>query len=233
MADIVSTQAEYTFIAQQDRSLIAVFAPESRLPAGYTEVEYIHWDGYNTTFALLENVVANTDKVLLEVKPDQVTSSSGSPSWILYIGTLVSTSGQYLSLKAYGSILSYLLNSSTAKTYGFSSPIVNTMLKFSLDFLHKNFTVNGISLTGYQSSHSLGTMINILGRSATSTQSATKYAMQGYFYSMRHYRNNNLIREYAPCVAPDGTAGIFEIFSKTFIKNTCNSATGITPGPVV
>ena len=67
-----------------------IYQPKSRLPKGYKEVKYIRWGGDKTSFILLENVKASTDKIILKFHPETfsgtmllVNGKSGTTTYFL------------------------------------------------------------------------------------------------------------------------------------------------------
>lgn len=228
----VSTDNPYTFTAAGDRALASVFAVASRLPAGYTELQYIHFDGTKTSFSLLQSVVCNTDKLIFQFKPDTVTYSYGGG--MLYYNSAY-TYSYVINVSAYKSGIVYTLNDNTYKTT-LNTTVENTMFDFSFDFLNETYTANGLSMTGYKNARVIGSANRVIGKPYNTTSTTNPGLINsaiGNFYKLEHYRNDELIEEYVPCLSPDNVAGIFEVVSQTFIINTCNNATTITAGPAV
>lgn len=218
----VSANAEYAFTVTGDRVLTAVFEA-ARLPAGYTELEYIVFDGNYTRFSLLDNVTCNTDRIYFKFMETQRPTSSLSPLTILNFSP---SAGYFFSIER-------LYNSSSYVTYYFNSKSssirtvgINAAKEYDIDFLNNTYTVDGGSLTGTKGSRTFGANGKAIG-----TYKDNYTSPKGSFYRLTHYRSGEVLHDYIPCTNPGGAAGIFDTVSKTFILNTHNKATAITAGP--
>lgn len=199
-----------------------------RLPDGYTEVEYIHFDGDRTCFELRESVVCNTDRIVCKFYSENNGTSSTNRYLFLFTSTINKT---YYYLGASSNAIDSLrvfINSSNAIFVPIST--LNELLEFDIDFNNEMYTVNGISISGTSNEHLLGTDSKRIGSTATGS---TLASLIGKLYQFTHYRNNVVIHDYVPCTNSSGIAGIFDINTGTFIKNTNTYATNITAGPAV
>ncbi len=130
----------------------------------------------------------------------------------------------------YDFIRYYLNDDSYATLKSISLPHLNKLLEFDIDFFNNKYTVNGKTLSGTKSSNSLGGFSKIIG---CSNLSSKVNSCEGKYYYFTHYRNEEIIHNYFPCVNSNGTPGIFDTNSKTFIQNSNPNATTITAGPAV
>jgi len=196
-----------------------------RLPAGYTELEYIHWEGNCTSFELLETVNCYTDKLLLVIYPESYGTSS---QYLMAFLTAVGSTNYFISLSANtNGNLRYSVN----KTASVEStvPIINVLLTCDLDFKSNTYTVNGTTLSGVRANRNLGNGYKNLGCRSLSTS----FSAKAKFYHLTHYRDGEIIHEYVPCMNSDGVCGIFDVNTETFIKNTHPTPTAVTTGPAV
>lgn len=199
----------------------------SRLPEGYTEVEYIHWDGNKTSFELQENIVCNTDKIVFKFFPETYGPSSYAIQSLLDIA---SSNYAILLRSASANGFQYSLNTATIY-YVYAVASSGTLIDADFDFLNNEYTINQTSLSGNKSSLSLGTNYKFIGcRDGTG---ANIYSPIGNFYQFTHYRNGDMIHDYIPCINPDGIAGLYDLGGNVFIQNTQPYKTGITAGPAV
>lgn len=203
----------------------AEFMLSSRLPVGYTELEYIHWEGNNNTFILLENINASTDRIVYEIYPESYGASSAGQS-LLNCNTLLERY-YYIAFFSTGSnTLQYSLNSISSMSSK-TLPIYNVPIRFDIDFQAKKYTANDIALVGTQSNRDIGHGTKAIGNAKTGK------SVRGKFYKFLHYRKGEIIHEYVPCINADGVCGIFDINTETFITNTHSAPTPVTPGPAV
>lgn len=199
------------------------FKLSSRLPDGYTELEYFHCDGGRNLFNLPDTVNCYTDKITGKFYLEN-NGSSSQPSSIINFDNYETSRFYYVSLMGYGNnTLRYALNSEnfTNKTV----EMLNSNVEFDLDFLNNQYVINGVNLSGTRSNKTIGTRYRRIG--------GTGYAWLGNFFYVRQYRNNDIIHEYVPCINSNGVCGIFDVNTETFIQNTNSSATSIIPGPAV
>lgn len=221
---VVSADIAYTFIVTGNRTLTAMFAVKnvSRLPEGYTEIEYISLEGDKTSFQLLDAIDCATDRLVFKFRVDGV----GSSKRMLFFGNSTGSNYIYLTPAANNS-LKYQIGTSS-KTVTIS--IKNNILNFDLNCADGVYAVNGVTLSGTKTTASIGESTRSLG---TPTVNPSNQSAEGDFFVLTHYRDGEIIHDYVPCVSPDLIAGIFDINSETFIRNTMPGATAVTPGPPI
>lgn len=207
----------------------AEFMLSSRLPVGYTELEYIHWEGTHTSYILLENIHGFTDRISCKFYFDNVELSSLSTSSAdVFIACSKYSSSYYfisLSIKKDKMLYSSLGGSSTNA----GIVVAGTLFSFDLDFKNGKFTANGQELKGTRRNFEIGIVYKNIGGAPASD----RYSAPGKFYSFKQYRNDEIIHEYVPCINADGVCGIFDINTENFITNTHKTPTPVTPGPAV
>lgn len=221
----VSTDTTYTFTATGNRTLVAVFAVVSRLPDGYTEVEYIQ----STAPAYINTGVKPTAtmKFVIDVEP-----TVGASTTIKYIAFSYykSTSASYIfDLNWLSSGVSIASGSYSGNaTYKIlSSDTSLRRMAITIDYLNKTAFIKGepeVSLSNVNVSTSMPG-INLL-RGSTKT-----YALAAKIYSCQIYDGDTAIRNFVPCSDPSGAVGLYDLMGGAFYAN---AGTGtFTPGPAV
>lgn len=213
---VVSTDNPYTFTAQSDRAFTAVFEEHtSRLPAGYTELEYIKSDSHSY---IQTGIMADflTKRTVVDIKAESYISSAlterifGAP-----------TSGPYY-FSLYRSS-----NSSIISRYGSkagvtrSVNIANTRVTIDWDFANNKLSIGNNTYNPGTSTSSIGTNIHIFGETSISAN----------LYSAQIYASGTLVGNYVPCTNPSGIVGVYDLISNKFYAN---AGTGtFTAGPAV
>lgn len=202
----------------------AEFMLSSRLPVGYTELEYIHWEGNYTSFVLLDGIICSTDRILYTFFPEShgTGESSTVQEVLLFFGYGTT---RFVFLASVGSNrLRYFAGGSSAKFA--TIQMSNSMLVFDLDWTSRKYSVNDVALSGNVYSSNYNNYRNLGSNPPAKTS-------KGKFYSFIHYRKGEILHEYVPCINADGVCGIFDINTETFITNTHSTPTPVTPGPAV
>lgn len=224
----VSSQKKYTFTADRNRTLTAEFVEgiDSRLPEGYTEVEYIESSG---TQYINTGIKPNaTTKLSMDIEP--LTSGSSTKKYFFrsaYIPTSGSryvfniawdTSGISASMGSYGTVSYTTINNDTTPRRIFLQ-MDATSKTATADDVTVNFTSNA-----YRSSMS---NINLL----TSNTFSSSYTLSAKLYSCEIHNNGELVRDFVPCISPNGIVGMYDLATNAFYSN---AGTGtFTAGPAV
>lgn len=212
-------------------SLVFEAAALSRLPAGYTEVEYVHAVAaakFDTGFT----VNSVSDCIKMDISPAAQTSTStyyicdaisGNYSiYALYYKYSSSSTNQSIQIAA---------NSTSNAAFTFSRANFNKIRRWIIiDFLNKKIDpgINGIATDSGINNTTNRNFTNFhLGCSPKRTYNS----MIGDWYSCQIFRNNVLALDLVPCIDPSGAVGFYDLVSKKFIGN---SGTGTpTAGPAV
>lgn len=225
--DIVSVQDGYT----------SKFQMVSRLPDGYTEVEYIESDGTGYPYIATNYTVTNESKIEAKFIIPSVLDGSGAPlitryhsisfqGYQKYYGILL---GAYDSENHIGALrvangeISYDNFSKYEYTYKPDPSITS----FVIDFPNKKFIVNDLvtnldNLSSFDSGHA---SIYILSK-FFSTETA--YAK---FVSFKYYYEGNLLSDFVPCINPSGVVGVYDTVKSEFIERANTGA--FIAGPAV
>lgn len=227
----VSENAEYTFTATADRAFVAACEEVvSRLPDGYTEVEYIYWTGERNRFEPIGTISANTDRVLIRFHPESYGTTSIAKNLVYYSSLVLGNKYNFLQLNLTGSgSLQYQINDNSPTRTANQPSGFGDIWEFDIDFLNNQYTVSGTSLVGVKSDFLLGSASRAIG----TYTSANALTPKGKLYQFTHYRNGEVIHDYVPCINPSGTVGLYDINSGTFIQNTQTNKTAVTAGPAV
>ena len=223
----VSTNTTYSFTATADRALVAFFEEKapSRLPSGYTEVEYVtmqHTSGFLSHVNTGINCVRTT-RCVLDIE-------FGSPSKeSIYLGT---DNGR---------------NANNRVKY-FKQSYTTTQLKYQIG-MATSADVDAVGSTSGRHTIDIDNKTGILKFDSTSITMisggfttlmptnmpywlyATNYAATKW-YSVEIYKNGTLTRQMIPCKNSSGTAGFYDLVYKNFYTLTGDTGT-ITAGPAV
>lgn len=211
----VSESAEYTFTVTENRELTAVFAVKSRLPEGYTEVEYIKSDrkcGINTGI----KISFGQTKFVMEVKAEPYNTGIE-----YFFRVPVSANPRFaLSRRGKESISSYLGNSDEV----IKSLSIPTD-KIVIELLEGELIVNGEVVNQTSLSSTMNSSLFLLA-----STSAT-YSAIANIYKIKIYNSSDLIRDFVPCINPSGEIGLFDLVEGKMYKNSWSGK--FTAGPAV
>ena len=211
----VSTGATYTFTAAADRTLTAVFEEKvSRLPAGYTEVEYIESDSkcYIQTDIPLQDF--KTRRIVMDIQPDsfairyeRIACADTVGSFEFYISRYSETYTRFV----YGtSVIAPNIS------------ITNKRITVDLDFPSKSLTIGDYQTNFAGITPNFASKIKLFGDSSS---------IQTKLYSAQIYISGSLSGDYVPCINPSGSVGVYDLVSAKFYAN---AGTGtFTAGPAV
>lgn len=226
----VSTDNPYTFTAAGDRAFTAAFEakPASRLPAGYTEVEYVQSNNcaVNTNFKVTE-----TTKAVVDFEP--LSAPSGTDAMIVWT--------YYYTNQSYNIYFSAEWIK-TAKLSGLCGAIgisptwkaVNTnttprRMIVSMDYQNASITADGTTATFNNSFPPLQQAnipyIYLFGNSSNNLTIKAK------MYSCKIYNGGSLVRDFVPCVNPSGVVGLYDLIGNSFYKSIGTGT--FTAGPAV
>ena len=192
--------------------------PSSRLPEGYTEVQYIQSSGtqwIDTGFKPSQNT---------RVKMDCNVIGFNSGDAFLF-GARIASGNTAFCLAADDA------NTRWFALYGnaVQNPTGTCTGKHSIDFNQNVLTLDGenstFAKTTFQSSYNLLLFATITNGNVDSQRG--KMAI----YSCQIYDNGNLIRDFVPCVDPTGNAGLYDLVGGKFYGNAGTNS--FTAGPVV
>lgn len=229
---VVSTDAEYTFTVTGDRTLVAEFAavPSSRLPEGYTELEFVK--NPNLGYIILNTLNPIYTKTwFAEVKVELTVSDLASSGNVNLMGSYIRYSGNYwcASLLYYSNSYNryYLLQGQTASVSSSSKNISvyiagNRAAKVTITIdrpITQLFCINDtqkvISGAYIAPTNNLRdpVILGSYGKVGASTPIGYSYT----FYGLKVYdASNQLVSDIVPAMKSDGTIGLFDIVTGVF-----------------
>lgn len=222
----VSTDTTYTFTATENRTFVGAFAVASRLPAGYTELEYVQSNsttGINTNF--YPNL--NTTRVVMElsdIKYNTGTTMQGD-QWIIATGgTLFSNIYKFFSL--------WMTSQTTIRWRDASSSYVTKTISFStgmnvidFDLPNKKLTVNNTEFPVTSGNYALTSSPTCIGNAFANNTCATFK-----LHSAKIYTGNTIQRDFVPCTDSSGAVGLYDLVTNLFYKCWIGS---LSAGPAV
>lgn len=232
---VVSTDNPYTFTAAADRMFTAVFAavPVSRLPEGYTEVEYIsNGNSASESKKPYFKMPGTTSAVKMEIKL-LVGESLSSNAAGVFLGILGYVSGTnhnelaaFINTGESGPSISYFRGASTTrKILGVYD--INSIYTIVLDYANKTMSMNGNTISSTP---------------GTTWRTSSNYIFTNGQYSPRNLRiysvkmwdaSNALVLEFVPCINPSGVVGMYDTVGKKFYTKQNTASNDFTPGPAV
>lgn len=199
----------------------------SRLPEGYTEVEYIHLSGavgFQTNYRATPSVV----RVLFDM---QMEAYSGKTERLFYqYGTAgASTVDYYFTLSRYSESQFRIMPGTLSGKYNILSTgsVTGERITIDANIPLKKVTIGGFSGTipsGITSSFDERYLYIFGGSSA-------QYAPTSNLYSCKVYVSGSLKFDFVPCTNPSGVDGLFDLVGSKFYANSFGGT--ITAGPAV
>lgn len=184
------------------RRLIGM-TPESGLPKGYFRCEYIESDG--------------TNYIDTGFKPDQDTGLSMDVHVIeggtgFLFGSRVNSSANSAS---HSFSMAQISGASLRSDYGSveSSIAISPLQRLSVEKDKNVTTVNGTSVTAAEQSLSPDYPIYLL---AVNTKGGASLFTRARIYSCQIFDNGEKVRDYVPCVSPDGYFGLYDLVTDEF-----------------
>lgn len=223
----VSIAASYTFTVDGNRSLVAVFevVNVSRLPEGYTEVEFIQSSG--TQYINTGVKPTSTINVMFDVEP---LSSAISTQKIFFGSSYAPTGTKYYFILGWSTSGVRVTTGSTSSAATYKTLSSSTKLRRMMvvvDCLNKKAFIEGeteVSLTSVVGSQSMPAIYLLAFPSGGSSISAK-------IYSCKIKISEAAVRDFVPCINPSGTVGLYDLVDSKFYGN---SGTGtFTAGPAV
>ena len=196
----------------------------SRLPEGYTEVEYVQTDG---------NIFINSGlkpaAKMSMVMDVEKTESIPYSAYLFYALSYTTSNGRktYRALRlSFGgsSINGYMGSYTTGYDYTISKDNSLRRMDASFDYNTGRIAVDNDYYQFGIPSFFPTNNIFLLG---DSTASKTKAKL----YSCKFKTGDNLIRDFVPCINPSGVVGLYDLINGGFIKS--GTSTSLTAGPPV
>ena len=178
---------------------------KSRLPDGYTELEYIESTG--------------TQYIDTGFKPNQDTRVVAEMQYVttptthtFLFGCRTSTSSAYFALVYYYSSKVFRCDYNTKQIQVAGVPTD----KLSIDFNKNNFALNGATANHTYATFQSSANMTIF---AVNTGGAVGSHATARLYSFKIYDNGTLIRDFVPCTNTSGTVGLYDMVNGIFYGN--------------
>lgn len=221
---VVNTNATYTFTAAANRSLVAVFVA-SRLPAGYTEVEYIQ-SASPAGISLNDKTAPSNLRIVMDVRI--MSAYSGSPEYILGMKNSKagqSTSYSYrLSVQRTAENMIQCTPGDTNNNKNISAYTTGERIVIDVNGRNKTFSVGSNSTAITPLTYSFVNYSPFFGVPDSTLKCANVkfYSMQVYWSALR--------RDYVPCVNSAGVVGLYDLAQGAFFGPDFGT---FTAGPAV
>ena len=189
------------------------------LPARYTPLTYIESTG--TQYVDTEFYPDQDTRIVMDVH----ATSGASSSWVF--------GGRTSNASATMGVFWYTNNSAwnadyngNTQRYAFSTSL-GALTRLKIDYNKNILTINDLTKTfvaaTFQSSGPLALL-------AVNTAGTISGQISAKLYSCQIYDNGTLVRDYEPCVNPDGEIGLYDKANKKFYGN---AGTGVFIGSEV
>lgn len=205
----------------------------SRLPEGYTEVEYIESSGGARIDTLQKPVL--TLKIAMDVEP---LSANQSNTGQCFLGVPGVQAGNY----TYTAYVNWLkgVHGGIGRWYSYGSGTVVTTDKvitndgtprrmhIEVDWPNKTIAVDEDSAS--YTTNNVVTSFQTLCLFATS-KTGTSNLLDARLYSCQMYISDEAVRDFVPCIDPTGAIGLYDLVEGKFYGN---AGTGVfTAGPTI
>lgn len=229
---LVNENSEYTFTVAENRKLVAVFEakPTSRLPEGYTEVEYIESTDGNRKSINTTQQYSEKSRCVLRFS---FSESPPNNRFLIYARGYRILSGKYYYtiLSTYtnnGNIHGYVVQGGSARfDNNISTGVPTVPITLDIDLPNKTISLGESSFNiSALSSNTVNPTIFIFG--AENTDGSTPI---GKLYSYKYYENGSLIQDMVPCINPDNIVGLYDIVNNEFF--TSSTTYNYTAGPAI
>lgn len=197
----------------------------SRLPEGYTEVEYIQTNDYckiNTG----QSGFSATLKLTMDICPEEYSGTG----W-LFLAQYSGGNGRWYRVSCYWSDTSIFSQCGTSSQIPLiTKKVIETdyfprRITISLNWPKRTVSVDDKSVTFTNfSATSYATNLFLLGYSETSFLTAK-------LYSCQMEDDGKPIRDFVPCIDPSGEVGLYDLINSKFYANVGTGA--FTAGPAV
>lgn len=244
----VSESASYTFTVSGDRALVAVFEAEqtSRLPAGYTEVEWIQ-NGESTNYNYIPyiyNLPAHTGAKKFQIKFESLhsgtynTYSGLNCVYARNLSTTSQTNVYFVGFYNYHVVFQAGSNNIRTSTVESKNGGIFDVI---IDSAAKTVNVNGESFStgtsnAFYASKGCGMFYPGDGSGGIlRTQCSPVYKTRIYCVRMWD-EAGNLLFDMVPCINPNGALGFYDVVGGVFYENmnkSTNSENRFIAGPAV
>lgn len=230
---IVSDSNPYQFIVSSNRNLIAKFEPYiSRLPDGYTEVEYIQSSGNGE---YIDTSVAPSTTLIIKMDVEPTATNNQNGLYLYFFNSHYSLSNKWWAIRmcwlnsGISGVMAANASNLTSEMKVISSNTTPRRVILELDETKKTVSVDGVSVS-FSSAPNISANPIYLLSSGTSTGGY----LPAKLYSCQIYKGTNspVVRDFVPCKKDSsGEAGLYDLVNNQFY--TSEGDVGFTAGPEV
>ena len=233
--EIVSVEEEYTFTITESVTYKAVYQEYvSRLPEGYTEIEYIEQPAVGAQYCYIkspQNINSNM-RIVIDIEPLSIGSNGYC---YLYNATYARKSGTsyyytYNALRISNSGIFYGRGANTTNTGNYSQIDSNgTLRRLYCDvncaegYCKIN---NGEEIPIATPTYSVSVYPNLTNASTIAS------AGRARIFSYQYYLSGELKVDMVPCIAPSGEVGMYDLIGDTFHTKEGSSVAFVAGPPV-
>ncbi len=196
----------------------------SRLPDGYQEVEYIHSDGncgFNTgCYARL-----NSTRILLDMEADEYAAGT-KQEYIIFGPSASGASVRYFYLIRL-SKTQINMRFYQANTKSLTKSIANQRMTIDWNCADGYVDVGGDLLSVTPVNYTFPSTFSLMKPS----NSTSFNSIMAKVYSLKIYEGGEIVRDFVPCINPDGVAGMYDMVVGEFYTSTTGGT--FTAGPAV
>ena len=212
-------------------------APAGRLPAGYTEVEYVQNGTSGTTSRMpyIQMPAKSTaTKFSLKFSSGQTSSTSSATVYAVYgysqkSGTSIYREGICV---CSGKVRFRHQTSFT----NLADYVAGSNYEIELDSTAKTITTNGTTISKTVGTYWRSSMNRLFGEQQNNLNDESQ-AKQTKVYSMKMWdTNGNLVLDFVPCIDPSGAIGMYDAVGEKFYGNSNTSTSSYNifiAGPAV
>lgn len=218
----VSTSTRYTFTVSGNRTLTARFVEGSRLPDGYTEVEYIKSDS-NCSINIGTPPIISKTKITLDICADNYVNSNelvyGAPSdnsrsFGLYRNSNTNFIAQCIVADAYRQEI--------------TKNISGERLTIECDLKNNILKIGDTETPAAQSTtNQMSTTIRLF----SVLKQSYNMSIRAKLYSCQVYNGDEKVRDLVPCINQSNVVGLYDIVGNSFYSNDWTGT--LTAGPAV
>ena len=201
---IVDINSQNVQSLSKDTEWIFQFVPGSKLPSGYTELEYIQSSGIqyiDTGFKPNQDVRVTCDFEYISSVEEQTIFMARRTNAQDQFGLFHNTAGW---------TFRYGANSAENNTIGIMDRIL-------LDINKNVATLNGVKLTNSAATFNTDTNLMLFVRNTNGT--LNNYAIAKLYACSIYSDETTMIRNFIPCKNPSGVIGLYDLVNNQFYQN--------------
>lgn len=212
-------------------------APAGRLPAGYTEVEYVQNGTSGTTSRMpyIQMPAKSTaTKFSLKFSSGQTSSTSSTTVYAVYgYGQKSGTSIYREGICVCSGKVRFRHQTSFTNLADY---VAGSNYEIELDSTAKTITTNGTTISKTVGTYWRSSMNRLFGEQQNNLNDESQ-AKQTKVYSLKMWdTNGNLVLDFVPCIDPSGAIGMYDAVGEKFYGNSNTSTSSYNifiAGPAV